>query len=164
MPQPPDHSELAERRHATAIAIGDAAALLIGPSGAGKSDLALRCLGGALPFTDGRPVRLVSDDQVLLERDGNRIIVSPPATIAGRLEVRGLGIVGVSHCDRAELKLIVTLGDAPPERLPEEADSTQDVLGLTIRRISLQPFHASAPAKLALAMRLVGNGQPWPNR
>ena len=84
-----------ERLHATAIAVGARAILIRGPSGCGKSDLALRCL--ALPSSGlvTSPAKLVSDDQVLLTRDGLSLSVSAPQTLLGRLEVRGLGILEV---------------------------------------------------------------------
>ena len=64
--------------HATAVAIDGEAVLLRGPSGAGKSDLALRLIdgGGAL----------VADDQTLLRRVGERVLVRAPPAIAGLIE------------------------------------------------------------------------------
>ncbi len=59
--------------------------LITGPSGSGKSDLALRLLD--------RGFTLVSDDQTIVKRDGNRLLASAPPTIAGKLEIRGIGIV-----------------------------------------------------------------------
>ena len=59
--------------------------LITGPSGSGKSDLALRLLD--------RGFTLVSDDQTIVRRDGDRLLASAPPTIAGKLEIRGIGIV-----------------------------------------------------------------------
>lgn len=143
----------AELRHGTAIAQGDAAALLVGPSGSGKSDLALRCL--ALPpgpFCP-EPFRLVSDDQTVLSPHEGRIRISPPATIAGRIEVRGLGIVEIAAQPEAELALIVHLVAGPVERMPSAAASREWVCGREIARLELDPFEASAPIKLALALQ-----------
>jgi len=138
--------------HATAIAIDGRAALLIGPSGAGKSDLALRCL--MLEARDGeRALRavLVSDDQVALALHDGRLECSPPPTIAGKLEVRGLGILSMPHAARARVVLAVLLADDKPiERLPEPA--TSEILGCPIPALRLAPFEASAPAKLLLAL------------
>ena len=112
------------RMHGTAVAIGQRAALIRGPSGAGKSDLALRFLGleqGAAGLPP-QLLRLVADDQVLLRREGDRILAAAPAVLRGRLEVRGVGIVAVPSLDTAELALIVDLS-APEDipRLPEPA-------------------------------------------
>ena len=66
--------------------------LITGPSGSGKSDLALRLLD--------RGFTLVSDDQTIVRRDGDRLIASAPPTIAGKLEIRGIGIVEMEHVER----------------------------------------------------------------
>src|SRR5262245_40783589 len=98
--------------HATAIAMGGDAVLLRGPPGAGKSDLALRLIeGGAC---------LLADDQALLQRVDNRIIVRAPAAIAGLIEVRGIGILQVDSLEEAPLALIVDLvPSAQVERIPD---------------------------------------------
>jgi HPr kinase/phosphorylase len=130
--------------HATAIAIEGSAVLLRGRPGAGKSDLALRLID------DG--ARLVADDQVELRRVGRHILVRAPASIAGLLEVRGIGIVRVDALDEAPLVLLANLASSgEAERLPETR--FEEVLGLAIPLIVLAPFEASAAAKLRLAVR-----------
>ncbi|HUC46507.1 MAG TPA: aldolase, partial [Hyphomicrobiaceae bacterium] len=103
----PDATELV---HGTCVALGRTAALLRGPSGAGKSDLALRFLFLARrgPAALEPPV-LVADDQVWLVCNGERILVRPPETIRGRMEVRGIGIVEVKSLAEADLALVVDL-------------------------------------------------------
>ncbi|EME70164.1 hypothetical protein H261_09527 [Paramagnetospirillum caucaseum] len=130
--------------HGTCVAIGGRGVLLRGPSGGGKSDLALRLIdGGAL---------LVADDQTRLERRGDTLVARPPATIAGMLEVRGLGLIRLPHLEQAPLDLVVDLVPASEvERLPEA--NTLELLGLTLRHLRLAPFEASAAAKVRLAMR-----------
>jgi RNase adaptor protein for sRNA GlmZ degradation len=131
------------RMHATCVAIGGAAVLLRGPSGAGKSDLALRLIEGG--------AKLVADDQVELRAENGRLIARAPAPIAGRIEVRGLGIVPVPAEEAAPVALVADLVAADAvERLPEAARET--ILGLAIARIDLAPFETSAPAKLRLAL------------
>ncbi|ARJ66271.1 serine/threonine protein kinase [Magnetospirillum sp. ME-1] len=129
--------------HGTCVAIAGRGVLLRGPSGSGKSDLALRLIdGGAL---------LVADDQTRLERDGGTLLASPPATIAGMIEARGLGLVRLPHLARVPLVLLIDLvRPSEVERLPEA--NTLELLGLPVRHLRLAPFEASAAAKVRLAM------------
>lgn len=139
------------RVHGTSVALGGDGILLRGPSGSGKSDLALRLIDGG--------GRLVADDQTELHLSGDDVAMTAPATIAGRLEVRGVGILRVPDVVAAPLRLVVDLvpGDAV-ERLPEPA--TCDYLGQRFPLIRLAPFEASAPAKVRLALRALGPAAP----
>ena len=135
-----------ETVHASTVAIGGRAVLITGPSGSGKSDLALRLLD--------RGFILVSDDQTLVSRDGDRLLASAPATIAGKLEVRGIGIVEVETVQDVHLALAVELrGDF--ERMPEDSRE-RPLLGLTLPLISIDAMTASAPSKVALALDRFG--------
>lgn len=130
--------------HATAIAIERDAVLLRGRPGAGKSDLALRLIDGG--------AHLVADDQVELRRAGQHILVRSPDSIAGLLEVRGIGIVRVDALAEAPLTLLVDLvASATVERLPEPR--FEEILGLAIPLIVLAAFEISAAAKVRLAAR-----------
>ncbi|MGD9669099.1 MAG: HPr kinase/phosphorylase [Hyphomicrobiaceae bacterium] len=138
--------------HATAVESTGQCVLLTGPSGAGKSDLALRLVGWPPTGLGLPPFSLVSDDQVLLTRDGERIIARPPETIAGRIEVRGLGILQMAHADFAEVRLVVQLTAAEAvERMPKP--QTLSLVGVSLPTIHLYPFEPSAPLKVALALR-----------
>src|SRR6059058_243634 len=91
----------AETLHASSVALDGRAVLISGPSGSGKSDLALRLLD--------RGFTLVSDDQTIVKKDGARLLASAPPTIAGKLEIRGIGIVEVERTDNVPVGLIVEL-------------------------------------------------------
>ncbi|MDA0701919.1 MAG: hypothetical protein O3A96_01590 [Proteobacteria bacterium] len=138
--------------HGTAIVLDGYGILFCGPSGAGKSDLALRLLD--------RGAHLIADDRCDLRLRDGRLVASAPSAIAGRLEVRGLGIVEFPAVDEAALDLVVDLvprEDVP--RLPEPAFRTY--LGLPLPLLRLAPFDAATPAKLALAAARgahLGNG------
>jgi serine kinase of HPr protein (carbohydrate metabolism regulator) len=136
------------RIHGTAVALAGDGVLLRGPSGGGKSDLALRLIDGG--------ARLIADDQTELRDIGGAVRMSAPATIAGRIEVRGVGIVAVSHQASAPLRLVVDLVAAAVERLPEPAWCR--FFGYDIPLLALVPFEASAPAKLRLALRMLARG------
>ena len=147
-----------ENVHGTAIALGASAVLIRGASGSGKSDLALRCLALAPTALIASPALLVADDRVLITRSGDRLKVEAPATIRGKLEVRGLGILSVPYAPSAELALIADLVAAGEvERLPEETADT-DILGLRRKLVRIEPFAAAAPIKLLLALARANAG------
>ena len=129
--------------HATCVAIGDRAVLLCGPSGSGKSDLALRLIDGG--------AQLVADDQVVLRAEAGRIVARAPEALAGRMEVRGIGIVAVTHIAAAPVALVVDLvAAAAVGRMPEPARRT--LLDIALPLVALAPFEASTPAKIRLAL------------
>ena len=133
---------MSETIHASTVSIGGLAVLIEGPSGAGKSDLALRLMDrGAL---------LVSDDYTVLTAIGDHLSASPPATIAGRLEVRGIGIIPVTHIEQAPVALLVRLS-TEVERMPEVESRRFE--GVSIPAIALDPREASAPIKVELAVK-----------
>jgi HPr kinase/phosphorylase len=136
--------------YGTCVALGAIGALLQGPSGSGKSDLALRFVLEAPPHLDAA---LVSDDQVLVERVEGTLIARPPATIAGKIEVRGIGIIALPFRAQAELRLLIQLSDpADVPRLPEPGAENAQLCGALLPVLRLAPFEASAPLKLRLAL------------
>jgi serine kinase of HPr protein (carbohydrate metabolism regulator) len=133
--------------HATCIAIGGRAILLTGRSGAGKSDLALRLIDrGAL---------LVSDDGTILTSRDGRLYASAPATIAGRIEVRGLGILETPTIAEAPVALCIAL-DQPVPRMPDEILPTQVIEGIALPLLALDPFENSTPVKVEKALMRYG--------
>jgi len=115
-------------------------ALIEGPSGAGKSDLALRALGEGL--------RLVADDRTLLWSSQGRLFGRAPASLAGLIEIRGLGVLPEVALGLCEVVLLVRCG--APERLPDP--EVEEILGVRLPRITLSACEASAPAKLRRAL------------
>jgi serine kinase of HPr protein (carbohydrate metabolism regulator) len=117
--------------HATAIVIGDKGVLIRGPSGAGKSLLALDLIGRWT--ARGREALLVADDRVVLAPEGDGLVMSAPASLAGRIELRGRGILIRPFRQRARLHLVVDLVTAL-ERMPEAAEFTTVLQGVTLAR------------------------------
>lgn len=141
--------------HGTCVAIGGLGVLILGPPGSGKSDLALRLIDQPGFGTSGKlqSAQLVADDQVLLRREGERIIATAPAAIAGKLEIRGLGIVELPVAANVPLCLVVRLvAAADIERMPESADRQQEILGIVVPRADIDPRLPSAPARLRAAL------------
>ncbi len=134
-----------ETIHATCVAIDGHGVLILGPSGSGKSDLALRLID--------RGAVLVSDDRcIVAAREDATVAVSPPATIAGKIEVRGIGIMTMDNLDNAPLALVVALENDPP-RMPDEGD-TVEIARCRVPRLRTDAGQASAPIKVALALRI----------
>jgi serine kinase of HPr protein (carbohydrate metabolism regulator) len=130
----------------TAVALDGAALLLTGPSGSGKSDLALRLIDAG--------AKLIADDRVeLVLIDGRvhgRAPSDMPPNLRGRIEARGVGILPVPAADRpVPLEWCIELVRGPVERLP--AAESRRFLGVDIPLLRLDPFEASAVAKLRLA-------------
>lgn len=132
-----------ETLHATSIAIDGRAILLCGPSGCGKSDLALRLID--------RGAVLVSDDYTLLQRIEGQLIATAPATIGGRMEVRGIGIVDMPNLGQAPVAMIVDLSDHV-DRMPME-QNRRFIAGVDVPVARFAPFEASAPIKVEMAFR-----------
>jgi HPr kinase/phosphorylase len=127
----------------------DTGVLILGASGAGKSDLALRLIAmGAM---------LVADDRCDLFVSSDALYAAVPPTLAGMIEIRGVGIVRLPWQPEARIALAVRL--APPEailRLPEPSrycppTPLEILTGNLPREILLASFEASATAKVLVA-------------
>jgi HPr kinase/phosphorylase len=140
--------------HATCISVDGFGLLFLGPPGSGKSDLALRLIdqpGGGLSGVE-KVSHLVADDQVLIRRDVDALIASPPAALAGLLEVRGLGPMRVRHLPEVTLAAAIRLVPHPEiERLPDHPAHRHGLLGLTLPLLAVDPAEASAPARIRAA-------------
>ncbi|QDH24973.1 serine kinase [Neokomagataea tanensis] len=98
--------------HASCVARDGAAIVIYGPTGAGKSLLALALIEHG--FT------LVADDRVELGSEG----ASPPETIRGLIEVRGVGILAMPWVAPVPVRLAVALGRRA-DRLPQSEHDPQ---------------------------------------
>ena len=131
-----------------------AGVLLLGASGSGKSDLVLRLIE--------RGATLVADDRTELFVERGRLCARAPKRIAGYLEIRGLGIIELPYTAKARISLVVRLSREiarmpvhqhykPPQSLTLAAAARPPM-------ISLDPFEASAPAKIAAAAAAFASG------
>ena len=134
--------------HASCVAAGSRGILILGHSGQGKSDLALRLID--------RGARLVADDRCDIWFDRGRLWCRPPAMLAGKLEVRGIGIVEQPFTGPVPLAIAVRLSERP-ERMPS-ANQVEVVAGVELPAVLISGFEASAPIKILMALDRLGVG------
>ena len=141
--------------HGTCVGFDRFGILLRGASGSGKSSLALRLID-AEGFGSGQRklrARLVADDQVMLQNKGSALVASPPASLAGKLEIRGLGIVKLDYLKVVELRLVVDLVSYKSiPRLPNPVDAQVELMSVMLPRLALDAHGADAAAKLRAAV------------
>ena len=142
--------------HASAVLVGARAVLIQGPSGSGKSRLALALLHaanqGRIPFA-----RLVADDRAHVEAKHGRLLVRPAESLAGLIEIRGLGICRMPHEPLAVVGLLVELGQAEADRLPDPARRYAEIAGITLPRLTVAAGADPLPLVLSL---LQPTGEP----
>ncbi|MBE6443997.1 MAG: hypothetical protein E7020_04955 [Alphaproteobacteria bacterium] len=132
--------------HATAIKIKNKGVLFIGKSGSGKSDLSLRLIVE-------NKAKIIADDRVIVRNIREKLIASAPINLRGLMEVRGIGIVNLDFISEAQIDLVVGLTLDKIERLPE--NKYYSIENLKLPFIELNPFEASASAKLLTAISLL---------
>lgn len=135
-----------ETLHASCVAIDGRAVLIEGRSGEGKSDLALRLID--------RGGMLVSDDYTICTRSNGALLGGAPANIAGKIEVRGIGVIDMPRQESAPIALLVTILDTPP-RMPE-GPKKRRIAGIDIPEVALAALEPSAPIKVELALKHIG--------
>lgn len=138
--------ETTETLHATSVAIDGRAVLLCGASGMGKSDLALRLID--------RGAILISDDYTIIKWVDGRLEATAPATITGKMEVRGIGLVDMPCIDFARVALVVDLAN-DIDRMPLDPEM-RAMAGVDIPVVRVAPFEASTPIKVELALKTIG--------
>ena len=129
--------------HGSGVALGSAGLMITGQAGAGKSSLALELMAlGA---------SLVADDQVVLTRKPEGLLMSAPTALKGRIEARGIGIL---KCNAAPawLRVVVDLDHVETGRLPGPLEI--EVFGERVRLIR----RVEAPAFASMLYVLLKGG------
>ena len=134
----------------TCVAVNGRGIVIEGVPGSGKSELALALID--------RGAVLVGDDGMTVEARGGQAIASPPPNIAGKLEVRGVGIIDLPTTS-APIALVLRLVEDAP-RYPLEIGTSQ-IAGVVIPCL---PFTAGdAIQALRTEYALEKHGLPLPH-
>ena len=127
----------------------EAGILILGESGSGKSDLVLRLIE--------RGAQLVADDRSELFVENGALIARAPASLAGLIEVRGVGIIALPFAAKTRIAVAVELVDAGKvPRLPRQ-EFYRTPSELTLAAHAAPPLirvcarESSASAKISLA-------------
>ncbi len=127
----------AQSVHANCVVVGDSGILIRGPSGSGKSTVSRRLVD--LSRNLGYFSEIVGDDRILLRSNGTRIVASGHPLIDGRFEIRGLGIARSNFESRAVIRLLVDCEPVLVVRAPEVYETTGELFGIFLRRITVTP-------------------------
>ena len=129
--------------YATAVTYCGSGILIRGPSGSGKSDLALRLID------DGAD--LIADDQVAIKVVEQKLYLSPPDSISGLIEVRGVGVIKIDYVRDIKLCLIVDLatGDTV-QRIP--IIKKELIKNIPVPVISINAFEHSVLVKVKIIL------------
>ncbi|MBX3568138.1 MAG: HPr kinase/phosphorylase [Rhizobiaceae bacterium] len=133
-----------ENIHATALVVGDRGLLITGRSGAGKTALALALIARATAA--GRFAALVSDDRLLASAHAGRLVVRPPDSIAGLVEVRGRTPAPIAHAPVAVVDLVVSLLEAEAPRYAEPESTAVAGCAVAHLRLAERSVEAAMPA------------------
>lgn len=131
--------------HASCVVVAGHGILILGGSGQGKSDLALRLVD--------RGAQLVADDRCDLWAEDGQLWCAPPERLAGRIEVRGIGIVEKPWTAPAPVRLAVRLSDRY-ERMPS-GNCVEMIADHPLPAVILSAFEVSAPIKVRLALERI---------
>lgn len=127
-----------ETIHATAVAFGRRAVLILGPAGSGKSSLALELMAHG--------ATLIADDAVTIRTGGGSVLAYAPESIHGRIEARGIGVLAAQPAGPTPVALVVDMGQLETERLPPRREV--EIAGVTVAAVHKSEGTAFAPALL----------------
>ncbi|MDP3676437.1 MAG: serine kinase [Novosphingobium sp.] len=128
------------------MAVGGRGLLIEGPPGVGKSSLAVALID--------RGAVLVGDDGVLLVLRGERVHASPAPGIAGKLEVRNVGLLDFPILSDVPVALVLRLDPAAPRF--RETPEWLERAGVQLPAIDLWPDSPVLALRAELALRTYG--------
>ena len=131
---------------ATCVARDGRGLLIEGPPGSGKSTLALALID--------RGASLVGDDGVTLRLADGRLLASSAPAIAGKLEVRNLGLLDFPTASDVVVTAVIVL-DSKAERWIERPEQAERH-GVTLPLLRLWPDSPLLGLKAQLALERFG--------
>ena len=129
---------------ATSVKLNGKAILIQGKSGAGKSFLALRLLMN-------HKAQLISDDVTYINPNGKQLYAETIPELAGKIEVRGVGIVEFPYTTHIPIACIIRLSKAKVERMPYK--KIEILEGIKIPVFTFNPDFAYNDLQVLMAVR-----------
>lgn len=133
-------------RQAGCVAIGGRGVLIEGRPGSGKSSLALALID--------RGAVLVGDDGIVVEVADGRLIAAPHPQIAGKLEVRNVGLIDMPTSPAVAVALVIRLDVEAPRFI--DAPETTTIEGVTLPLVRLYPDTPVIALRAEVALRTHG--------
>ena len=134
--------EKRENIHATGLVYRGFGLLIRGKSGLGKSLLALYLLDFA--GLHGLSAQLVGDDRLDIQKNEKALYMSPPESLAGKIELWGRGIIEMDHLASAPVDLVVDLLEQG-ERMPATDQFSTSLSGIKLARCPLPSGTRTGP-------------------
>lgn len=131
---------------ATSIKLNGKAILIQGKSGSGKSFLALRLIMN-------HKAQLISDDVTYLNPKGKFLYAETIPELAGKIEVRGVGILNLSYTTHIPVACVIQLSQTRIERMPQHKFVTLE--GIKIPLFTFNPDFAYNDLQALTAVRFL---------
>lgn len=135
---------MSETVHGSAVLVTGGGVLLLGASGSGKSSLAAHLI-------ENFGARLIADDRVALSEKKGVLRADAPPPLAGKLELRGLGVVRLPFVENAVLSLSINL--VARQNVPRIAEETFfHHQGCRLPQLDLHAFDLATPYVILQAL------------
>jgi HPr kinase/phosphorylase len=94
---------------------------------------------------------LIADDQVVIKSVGQKLFLSPPDSLPGLIEVRGIGVIKIAYVRDIRLCLIIELDPSNEiQRIPTIEEEL--IKNIPVPVISMDAFENSVLAKIKIIL------------